>query len=302
MSDDPDFTVTSSWTPRTQDDLAATNPPSLDIADSTSIRRLTWTPFAILASINVFVFTTHYVPELLRWPATPRIRQQVEALAYIVPGDPNWPDSWPIRTAPLLTLIAAAIYALIAKTPLRYFMPATLVIGSALVLCTALSVIPSIDEPGANATALCLAAAIIVMTGISASRLHRTPEGPINLGFQFGWVILFVVLAVPPLAVGRWLDGNGIEAIANQAVDAKPIFQNPATAWSVLVGAAVAVGIWALFQLLPPVKGKNVVGLVILVVLAFGPGVALAGQYATEANNALMPPPPPSQDQPPPAG
>ncbi|WP_405059226.1 hypothetical protein OG474_41775 [Kribbella sp. NBC_01505] len=275
---DPDFEITSQWKPTP---IQETSTPVVDRSGNykSAVGLATW-PLVILAVVGTLFFITAYVPELLWAGPFPDVLEQLRPLSVLAlngVGDVAWTFPLPIA------LIAAGALSAVARTTLRWNVVLTWLLAVATAGGTAWALLDGgVTAWRDHALALVIGFVLIVCALAVPGRLARSASvapGKKNRGGG-GWATLFALSFVGPLAVGRWLWGEGVPEGAALIATPSRTLGTEATLWFVVVGISFAVALWALVQVFPPWADRKLLQPVVFLIAAVGLGIVLAGQQA----------------------
>ena len=280
---DPDFEITSQWKPQALPIEEHT--PSADLVRTGNYQAaasLTTWPVVILAAVGLLYFVAAYVPELLLVGFFPDVLGQLRPLSFFSPNgvaDVTWNSPLPFA------LIAAGALAAVARTPSRWNTVLTWPLALVVAGGTAWALVDGgVTRWRDYALALVLGLVLIVCALAVPGRLARSAAAPVSKKRGGGgWATLFVLTFVGPLAVGRWLWGEGVPERALLIQTPSETLSTEASLWFVVVGISFAVTLWAVLQVLPPWGERKLLQPIVLLIAAVGLGLVLAGQQAAAA-------------------
>lgn len=238
-------------------------------------------PFYILAIINFIYFTVEYVPEILRLPPAGMVLGQVRPLTTTLAA--RGAGFAHENTAVMWALVFAALLAAVAYTPLRHIAMVAWALAGGLVVSLLISVLPALLHSWSAVATSGVLLLIIAGYAIAAARaLPRTASGNTKMPrITSGWIVLYLLTAAGPLAIGRLLRGGAFAVAAAKSAHPETILMAPSTWWFYLVGASAGLAVWAVVQLVPPWSGRKLTWPIVLLVLAIGGGLAMAGDIAS---------------------
>lgn len=226
-------------------------------------------PFAILAVLALLRVIVMMSPELQQFKAWTELTNQAMPLEVEIPlGSVISQGNAPILWAGL----AAGAFSVLSYTPLRSRRLAVWPLGLVLMIFTVTSVYGPIVSGMRTVTgAIVLTAVICGCTLAAMNRLPGTSTVLDHTNRGGGtWLVIFLVSVLGPMAVGRALLGGQPTFAGSQLTEAN--FAEPTGIILVYsVGASLGFLIWAVWQLLPPYKGRRIVfPLVMFVAAGFG--------------------------------
>ena len=238
--------------------------------------------------INFVYFTVDYVPEILKVPSAALVLNQVRPLSTrLAPAGSEFVQD---NAAALWGLGLAALLIVVAHTPLRHVAVMGWASAAGLIISLLITVLPPLLQSWSAVATSGVLTLVIAGYGIAAAKaLPQTASAKTQMPrVTSGWIILYLVVAVGPLAIGRLLRGGAYAAAAANPVQPEESLMVVSSWWFFLVGAAAGIAVWAVIQLIPPWSGRRITGPIILLVLAVGGGLAMAGDiaasYAVAAN------------------
>ena len=281
---DSDFSVTTSWLPSAGDELDRAH-GSKDPERTGRVYRLACTPLLVLTIMNCLWLDVTYVVEVQRWGLLRQILKQFDDLAAIgLSHDPqsiaarvNWPG--------VLAMLFSLIYVGVARSTLRWAPTVTWSVTGMGCIAVFTATIPGVirDLPG-HATGVLLAVAISAAWLVSCAKLNNVDNISIGVCHHHpgAWLLVYNLTLITPLAIGRWLFGHGVERTLPLDDPARTLLNNQ-TLLYLVCGISFGVGLWCLERLLPPWHERRLTVIVIVLIVALGPGLSVGGKYAYDS-------------------
>ncbi|EYR62441.1 hypothetical protein N866_08525 [Actinotalea ferrariae CF5-4] len=259
---------------------------------------------AIALIPNAVFLVRAWIPELLDHPILDRFLEQVSPLVVtglVSDGLSFTPGQWPGWPVPQLALLLGAVTLWAAGTRRGALAvlaaPAAGVIGLAGVVVAVTTIAQGRMTDSATAALLgVLAAGLAARTAQKTLQATGAPRPKPVSGT--GWLVLYLIVFILPLAVGRAIFGQSIGEESRRIVDASQAIgtdamrmaalENEANLLLYAAGACVGVVIWAAVRLLPPWRGRSLVAPLAVGVLALGLGVTAVGGQAREATDDAL--------------
>lgn len=237
-------------------------------------------PFYLLAIINFIFFTVDYVPEVLKLPPAGVVLGQVRPLTTTLAA--RGAGFAHENGAAMWALVFAALLAAAAYTPLRHIALAVWALAGGLVVSLLISVLPPLLHSWSAVATSGVLLLVIAGYAVAAARaLPKTAPGNTMPRITSGWIVLYLLTAAGPLAVGRLLRGGAFAVAATKSVHPDKTLIAPSTWWFYLVGASAGLAVWAIVQLIPPWSGRKITWPIIVLVVTIGGGLAMAGDIAS---------------------
>lgn len=278
-------------------------PDSTPTRSATPSLKVTGGALAIVLIVNALGFLVYWIPELQALPLVGAVIWQISPLmSPVVSGGAPVPGTGAgaagFATAMLLITIVTWFLARERNELLRLSLPIlgalqTVVAGVLLLLW-----LPNGRLEGV-ATGLVLLAVLLVLgirtvTSVQNVAVRDLPDTRTTAG---GWLTPYLVTLLGPFAVGRMLVyGPARDSLAAMArcpaywgPVVAPTYASVSTVLIVATGAAGGLLVWSVIRLLPPWKGRKLTSAIVALVLAVGPGLAMARPAAISASADITP-------------
>lgn len=264
--------------------------------------KVTGGALAIVLIVNALAFILYWIPELQAVPLVPAVMLQIAPLVSpLLTGASHYvPVSGVVLALTTLLAVVTTLTWFIARTRnelLRLSLP---IMGTTMSALSALLLVLWISRGwlGQWATGLVLLV-VLVFLGIRTVVLSRNIDtsGIPELQTTAGrWLTPYLVTLIGPFAVGRMLVyGGQRDSIAEVArcsaltgATMVPTYATWHTVLLVATGAGAGLLLWALIRLLPPWSGRNLTSAIVALVLAVGPGLAMARPAAVNSTPVAL--------------
>jgi len=225
-------------------------------------------PLFVVLGANLVVYLRHWVPELQLIPHLQVVVDQVSVLVAPVAsqGVPVSPYALTSPRPALVLLVAAILLAVSAVRggPWRVLVPlsaAAVVSSAAVILYENLG--SDLRQVATGLLLLPIVAVTAALTGIRSVRVPGTALPPVK-PIRVRWLVLATLTGVIPYAIGRHAFARDLTGIAAEVYTVPAwtpsLLENPTTALLVAAGFAILLGGFSLLRLLPPWKGRKLIG------------------------------------------
>ena len=264
--------------------------------------KVTHGALAIVLIVNVLAFVLYWIPELQALPLMTAVMWQIAPLMspVLTGGRPFVQAGGAALALSTILMVITILTWSVARTRNELVRLSLPVMGVAMALLSGLLLLLWLPRGGLaqSATGLVLLVVLLVL-GIRTVILGQNvatsglPDLQTEAG---GWLTPFLVTLVGPLAVGRMLV-YGAQRDSIAAIALCPDLTGPAlvptylswhTGLVLATGAAAGLLVWALIRLLPPWSGRNLTSAIVALVLAVGPGLAMARPAAVSSTPTAL--------------
>lgn len=237
-------------------------------------------PFAILALLAVLRVVLKMSPGLREFkPITELNKQAIPMEATIPLGNVVKLENGPI----LWAVLGAFVFMWLSYTPLRSRRELVWPVGLLMIVMIVVSIYKPLIS-GRQPIAVIAVLTLVICGCTIAAMIHlpgtHTPPKQDSRGGGL-WLTLFLLSIIGPVAVGRALLG-GKPAIAVSKLTEENFAEPTGIFMVYLVGASLGFFVWAIWQLLPPFRGRSLVFPLIMFIVAGVGGLGILPTIAKE--------------------